>query len=434
MTFKDFLKDSEEYLSKEDTFKIRPSSEFKQKYQTIKRIGNGAFAEVFLTKEKETGELYASKLIDRTRISTPKHLWSEIHILYNLEHPSIIQLKEVYANKTHVMMILEYAKGGELLDYLEKLENYSEEDAKKIIHDLLVAIVYLHKKRVVHRDIKPENILFFDEEATIMKLSDFGLSGVLKENCLLSTCAGTPGFMAPEIIKGNGHGFECDMWSIGVLTYFLLSGSLPFNSPVPFTLYQSILNAEYEFGSEFDSVSDDAKDFITKCICVDTKKRLTPTNAMKHPWIHPPEPVMQLEVKERAFNLELELMDEENNDEMTQHDSNEPVQENANEGIALLSLDRSEPILQQPQPKHELTGVKGKIIAELRKRRQMKLYKATNTAITAISKLKLKAKAARDKLVNNEENTLVDDNPILPPRPSTTETSLASRTKQLFKS
>ncbi|OHT09437.1 Myosin light chain kinase A [Tritrichomonas foetus] len=357
MSFAEFIKDADTYLSKEDAFKIQNATEFKKKYELMKRLGNGAYAEVYLCKEKATGELYAAKLIDRSHVSSPKYLWSEIHILYNLDHPQIIRLKDAFASKEHVMLILEYARGGELLEYVYNHDEYDEQEAMKIIHDLLCAIDYLHSKRVVHRDIKPENILFIDEKATNMKLTDFGLSGIMKENSLLSTCAGTPGFMAPEIIKSKGYGAECDLWSIGVLAYFLLSGTLPFTSKVPFKLYQSICEGEYEYGEEFDVISDEAKDFINQCIVVDPKERLTAKSALEHPWI-----TNTGEVKTRSLT----------------------------------------PVKKEKVP---LPGVRKKVIDYLEQRRSLKIYKTSNMAISFVTKLKMQVKLAKkESELKKEEN------------------------------
>lgn len=377
MSFAAFLKDAEQYLTKEDAFKIQPSSEFKKKYEMLKRLGNGAFSEVYLTKEKETGELFASKMINREQIASPKHLWNEIHILNSLDHPSIIKLKDAYANKKYVTMVLEYASGGELLEHMYSMEDYDESEALRIIHDLLDALNYLHNKRVVHRDIKPENILFTNDILKKLKLSDFGLSGIMKENNLLSTCAGTPGFMAPEVIKSNGYGVECDMWSVGVLAYFLLSGVLPFNSNVPFKLYQSILNAEYEFGPEFEDISEEAKDFITKCIKVKPKERLTAKQALKHPWIDPFEMGGMIKTREVIID----------------------------------------PVAMANQKK--LPAIRLKILNFLDQRRKMKTYQATNMAISFVSKLKLKAKLAKKFVSESKadaEGTLninINDNEVV---------------------
>lgn len=282
---RDEIQDAEAYLSQEDVLKIRPAAEFGEKYQVIKKLGHGAFAEVYLIENRETKQQYAAKMIERSVVTNPKHFWGELHLLYRLDFPSIVHLYDAYASERHLLMVLEYAKGGELYERINGNEEYCEFQAVSVIRDLLKAVKYLHDNHVVHRDIKPENILFMDETDESMKLSDFGLSGVIKSDTMLYTCAGTPGFMAPEVIKGNtGYGAECDMWSIGVLAYLLLSGTMPFKSHIPFQLYQNILTANYEFGEEFEFVSDEAKDFVARCLRVDPKMRITAADALEHEW------------------------------------------------------------------------------------------------------------------------------------------------------
>lgn len=310
------IQDAEAYLSQEDVLKIRPASEFGEKYEIIKKLGHGAFAEVFLIKNRETGEQYAAKMIDRTAVANPKHLWNELHLLYRLDFPSIVHLYDAYASERHLLMVLEYAQGGELYDRISQREEFLEWDAVAIIQELLKAVKYLHDNKVVHRDIKPENILFMDQSDDTMKLSDFGLSGVLKADTMLYTCAGTPGFMAPEVIKGSsgsGYGEECDMWSVGVLAYLLLSGTMPFKSHVPFQLYKNILSANYEFGEEFECVSDEAKDFIKKCLLVNPKERITAGAALEHEWFAEPQLVQSRSINLDCRDRLLDLLEERRN-------------------------------------------------------------------------------------------------------------------------
>ena len=284
---KNEIRDAEAYLSKEDVMKIRPSKEFQRKYEVVKKIGNGAFAEVYLVRDRATNQEYAAKVVDRTAVTSPKHLWGELHVLYRLDHPAIVHLYDAFASDRHLLMLLDYAKGGELYDRIAARQEYDECEAMTVIKILLDAVRYLHAQKIVHRDIKPENILFMDDSEEHLKLTDFGLSGVLKSDLLLFTCAGTPGFMAPEVIKGSsGSGYDaaCDMWSIGVLAYLLLSGTMPFKSEAPFALYRKILQGEYEFGSNFDVVSEEAKDFIRKCLVVEPKDRITAEAARQHAW------------------------------------------------------------------------------------------------------------------------------------------------------
>lgn len=338
------IKDAEAYLSKEDVLKIRPSKEFQRKYEVVKKIGNGAFAEVFLVRDRATGQEYAAKVVDRTAVTSPKHLWGELHVLYHLDHPAIVHLYDAFASDRHLLMLLDYAKGGELYDRIVAREEYDEYEAMSVIRVLLDAVRYLHEHKIVHRDIKPENILFMDESEESLKLTDFGLSGVLKSDLLLFTCAGTPGFMAPEVLKGgSGTGYDaaCDMWSIGVLAYLLLSGTMPFKSEAPFEMYRKILRAEYEFGSSFDAVSDEAKDFIRKCLVAEPKDRITAENARKHEWF---------------------------------------AEEQATRARGL--------------PPECRTG----LLHVLEERRVMKQYKPTGIAVSFLAKMKAKAKLAKNKV------------------------------------
>jgi serine/threonine protein kinase len=277
--------DAEAYLSREDTLKIRPSAEFKKYYEILRKIGNGAFSEVYLVEDRQTHVQYAAKMIDRVAVSNPRQVWTELHVLHTLSHPSIIRLFGAFANERYLLLLLEHAPGGELYDRINAQNDFGESDAVDVIKKLVDAIAYLHSHKVVHRDIKPENILFMDASSDSLKLADFGLAGVIAGDALLTTCAGTPGFMAPEVLRSSGYGPQCDMWSVGVLTYLLLSGTLPFNSSSPFVLYNSILNGAYEFGREFESVSDDAIDFVKRCLTVNPQARLTPKAALSHGWL-----------------------------------------------------------------------------------------------------------------------------------------------------
>jgi serine/threonine protein kinase len=306
-----FLANAEEYLPRDEILKIRPASEFKEKYNVLKLLGNGAFAEVHLVEDKQTKDLFAVKLIDRSAIRSAKHLWGELHTLYHLDHPNVIHLHEAYANATYVIFVLEYARGGELFDRLASQEEYSEADARNIIKQLVSAVAYLHKNKIVHRDIKPENILFTDESEDCLKLTDFGLSGIVNENSLLYSCAGTPNFMAPEILKNQGHASPCDLWSIGVLAYLLLGGSLPFESKIPFEMYKNIVEGKFNFGPGFDSVSYSARDFIQRCLVVDQSKRITAEDALGHGWFAEGEEVRArgLLARESILNVLQELKD-----------------------------------------------------------------------------------------------------------------------------
>ena len=334
-----------------DEVNIKPVDDFKKEYHIEKKLGAGAFAEVYQATERNNEEKnYAIKIIDRSQAVNPQRIWAEVRIQQKLVHPNIIRLYQTFANNYNVVLVLEFAKGGELYEKLLENETYNESDAVNIIKHMLEALVYLHSNGIVHRDIKPENILFVDEDDQNPKLADFGLSGILKENSLMKTCAGTPIFMAPEVIKCKGYDTSCDMWSLGVMTYLLLSGKLPFNGDNSYTLFKCICSGEFGFDVEFDDISDEAKDFIRHLIVVDPKKRYTAKEALKHPW---------------------------------------------------LDVQNETPLVRS----------RGLVIDFLEERRKMREFHCTNLAVSFIGKLKLKAKKASATRLKAKEIEKEDEKP-----------------------
>ena len=166
-------------------------------------------------------------------------------------------------------------------------KKYTINEARVAMKDCLNGLVYLHDRGIVHRDLKPENLLYAkSDEDCGLKIADFGLASMLSEKELLSTACGTPGYVAPEILFKKGYGIEVDMWSIGVIFYILLSGCPPFDSEDNTILFQKIMKADYEFISpEFDDASDEAKDLVSKLMCLDPKSRLTAKQALEHPFM-----------------------------------------------------------------------------------------------------------------------------------------------------
>uniref|UniRef100_A0A3Q2Q6W1 Si:ch73-60h1.1 n=1 Tax=Fundulus heteroclitus TaxID=8078 RepID=A0A3Q2Q6W1_FUNHE len=165
---------------------------------------------------------------------------------------------------------------------------YSERDAAHVIKQILEAVAYLHGNGVVHRDLKPENLLYADLSLDApLKIADFGLSKIIDDQVTMKTVCGTPGYCAPEILRGNAYGPEVDMWSVGVILYILLCGFEPFFDPRGDQyMYSRILNCDYEFVSPWwDEVSLNAKDLVSKLIVLDPHKRLSVREALQHPWV-----------------------------------------------------------------------------------------------------------------------------------------------------
>uniref|UniRef100_A0A8C1HBG7 Calcium/calmodulin-dependent protein kinase type IV n=2 Tax=Cyprinus carpio TaxID=7962 RepID=A0A8C1HBG7_CYPCA len=246
----------------------------------------GATSVVFRCEEKQTEKPYAVKVLKKT--IDKKIVRTEIGVLLRLSHPNIIRLKEIFETEMEIFLILELVTGGELFDRIVERGYYSERDAAHVIKQILEAVAYLHENGVVHRDLKPENLLYADLSIDApLKIADFGLSKIIDEQVTMKTVCGTPGYCAPEILRGNAYGPEVDMWSVGVILYILLCGFEPFFDPRGDQyMYSRILNCDYEFVSPWwDEVSLNAKDLVSKLIVLDPHKRLTVKQALEHPWV-----------------------------------------------------------------------------------------------------------------------------------------------------
>lgn len=260
-------------------------------------IGTGKFSEVFLCWRKAAPEKrYALKVINTRHddhVSLTR-IYEEIDILRTLgNHPSIIQLVDVddTPELNRIRVVAELCEGGELYDRIQMKQFYPEQQAKMLIANLLEAIAYIHSKGVMHRDIKPENILLASKHNdTDIKISDFGLARASKDYPRRlprshSIC-GSDFYLAPEVIKQEEYGREIDIWSVGVVAYVLLSGSLPFFHNVLHKLYRQIMERDLSFADErWKNVSKGAQDFILRLLQVRAGDRLTAEQALNHPWL-----------------------------------------------------------------------------------------------------------------------------------------------------
>uniref|UniRef100_A0A6B2LA67 non-specific serine/threonine protein kinase n=1 Tax=Arcella intermedia TaxID=1963864 RepID=A0A6B2LA67_9EUKA len=243
---------------------------------------------------RETLEKYAIKIIDKKKFSLsnstkrPNALMDEVKILSKLKHPNIISIKEVFETETNLYIVLELVTGGELFD---KLLNgaFSEDLSRNYFKQMLEATKYLHDQGIAHRDLKPENILFKDETEEIIKLSDFGLSRVVDKASFMQTICGTPQYVAPEILtsaKTEGYGLACDLWSLGVILYIMLSGSQPFDDEKSTTIFEQIVNTDYSFDAKkWKSISPNAIRLIKQLLNPNPSTRLTVSEALESPWM-----------------------------------------------------------------------------------------------------------------------------------------------------
>ncbi|XP_055719212.1 calcium/calmodulin-dependent protein kinase type IV-like isoform X1 [Salvelinus fontinalis] len=263
----------------------RERREEKRESET-ERERRGATSVVCRCRQKGTLKPYAVKTLKKT--VDKKIVRTEIGVLLRLSHPNIIKLKEIFETPSEISLVLELVTGGELFERVVEKGFYTERDAADAVIQVLEAVAYLHENGVVHRDLKPENLLYATAAPDApLKIADFGLSKVIDDQVTMKTVCGTPGYCAPEILRGSAYGPEVDVWSVGVITYILLCGFEPFfDERGDQYMFKRILNCEYEFVSPWwDNVSFNAKDLVRKLIVQDPNKRLTTLQALEHPWV-----------------------------------------------------------------------------------------------------------------------------------------------------
>ncbi|KAI3371656.1 hypothetical protein L3Q82_024220 [Scortum barcoo] len=260
------------------------------KYDIKALIGRGSFSRVVRVEHKSTRQPpYAIKMIETRYREGREVCESELCVLRRVRHTNIIQLMEVFETAERVYMVMELATGGELFDRIIARGSFTERDATRVLQMVLDGVKYLHTLGITHRDLKPENLLYYHPGAdSKIIITDFGLASSRKkgDECLMKTTCGTPEYIAPEILVRKPYTNAVDMWALGVISYILLSGTMPFEDDNRMRLYRQILKGKYSFSGEpWPSVSNLAKDFVERILTVDPSERLTAGQALKHPWI-----------------------------------------------------------------------------------------------------------------------------------------------------
>jgi serum/glucocorticoid-regulated kinase 2 len=293
------------YLN-EDTYKTKETTGGKKRSNTLysrdkkevsvedfnplKVLGRGAFGKVMLVEKKDTKEIFAMKslrkeeLIDKDQV---EHTKTEKRILETINHPFLVNLEYVFQTPEKVFFVMQFMRGGELFQHLKNDQIFPEPRSKFYVAIVAMALGHLHSKDIIYRDLKPENVLM--DEKGFVYLTDFGMAKELPKGELAMSFCGTPEYLAPEIITGEGHGREADWWSLGILAYETLFGIPPFYSENQMVMYELIRECDLKFPSS-PSATEEAKDFIRRLLVKDPKKRLGAAHDFddmkKHPWFN----------------------------------------------------------------------------------------------------------------------------------------------------
>ncbi|XP_057199269.1 serine/threonine-protein kinase MARK1 isoform X2 [Triplophysa rosa] len=253
-------------------------------YRLLKTIGKGNFAKVKLARHVLTGREVAVKIIDKTQLNPTslQKLFREVRIMKVLGHPNIVKLFEVIETEKTLYLIMEYASGGEVFDYLVAHGRMKEKEARAKFRQIVSAVQYCHQKRIVHRDLKAENLLL-DADMNI-KIADFGFSNEFTIGSKLDTFCGSPPYAAPELFQGKKYdGPEVDVWSLGVILYTLVSGSLPFDGQNLKELRERVLRGKYRIPFY---MSTDCENLLKKLLVLNPGKRGSLEQIMKDRWMN----------------------------------------------------------------------------------------------------------------------------------------------------
>lgn len=272
----------------------RSPHKYGEEYDEGEKLGEGITGTVRIVTHKRTGKRFAMKTINLDRInkSQLRELRLEVSALKLVDHPNIVRLYETFEDRTTMRLIMELCTGGELA----KRRLRKESEVIQVVGQLLSAVAHIHNVGIVHRDIKLENVLFATQDPkSKVELIDFGLSGVhlkegrrgLKHKRLMSTTCGTSYYIAPEVLEGK-YSSKCDMWSLGVVVYMLLTGRPPFDGPNEKSVFRRIRLGIVDFGSPvWDKVSSHARSMVESLLVIDPAARWSAERALQSEWLNP---------------------------------------------------------------------------------------------------------------------------------------------------
>lgn len=254
-------------------------------FLTLKVIGRGGFGRVLLVRKKDSGRVYAMKVLKKAVIAARgeiEHTKTEKNVLARLDHPFLAKLHFSFQTAENLYIVMDFINGGELFHHLSREKRFSEERAKFYAAQIVSGMSYLHANGIIYRDLKPENLLLSAQGNIIM--TDFGLSkeGLEAKDARTATFCGTPEYLAPEIIRGDDYTKAIDWWSVGTLIYEMLTGLPPFYTEDEENMYHKIMTADLVIPSFF---SPEVADIIRQFLQRDPKTRLQdPDRIRVHPW------------------------------------------------------------------------------------------------------------------------------------------------------
>ncbi|TEA32821.1 hypothetical protein DBR06_SOUSAS4210146, partial [Sousa chinensis] len=251
-------------------------------------LGGGKFGAVCTCTEKATGLKLAAKVIKKQTPKDKEMVMLEIEVMNQLNHRNLIQLYAAIETSHEIVLFMEYIEGGELFERIVD-EDYhlTEVDTMVFVRQICDGILFMHKMRVLHLDLKPENILCVNTTGHLVKIIDFGLARRYNPNEKLKVNFGTPEFLSPEVVNYDQISDKTDMWSLGVITYMLLSGLSPFLGDDDTETLNNVLSGNWYFDEEtFEAVSDEAKDFVSNLIVKNQRARMNAAQCLAHPWLN----------------------------------------------------------------------------------------------------------------------------------------------------
>ena len=262
---------------------------FPCKYQISEEIGQGRYGVVHRVVDNSTLSNFAAKIVRCRTLKDRKKIQEEIDIMNAIRHQKLLQLQAAYESQREMILLMEYISGGELFERVVADDfTLTERDCILFMRQICEGVAYMHQQSIVHLDLKPENIMCSTRTSHEIKIIDFGLAQKLNPNVPVRVLFGTAEFVSPEIINYEPISTNSDMWSIGIICYVLLSGLSPFMGDNDAETFANITRAEYDFNDEaFDTVSQNARDFIGALLVKQKENRLSAQECLKHTWLDP---------------------------------------------------------------------------------------------------------------------------------------------------